>query len=62
MPPCGTKIPDRVPISPRTGAWLLAEYGNNSVEQEMKAFPDNGPDAHRRRQHAGLPPLLTREV
>lgn len=32
--------PDRVPISPRYQAWLLAEYGPVPLEREMELLPD----------------------
>jgi uroporphyrinogen decarboxylase len=32
--------PDRVPISPRFGAWLLAEYGTGSTQQALAVLPD----------------------
>lgn len=32
--------PDRVPISPRVGAWLVAEYGDASLAMEMEKLPD----------------------
>ena len=35
--------PDRVPISPRVGAWLLAEYGENGLAAELRHLPDMDP-------------------
>jgi len=32
--------PDRVPISPRVGAWLMAEYGDASLGTQMEKLPD----------------------
>ncbi|MBI3919795.1 MAG: hypothetical protein HY318_00150 [Armatimonadetes bacterium] len=32
--------PDRVPISPRVGAWLAAECGDSSLAMELEKLPD----------------------
>lgn len=32
--------PDRVPISPRVWAWLVSEYGDDSLTAHLKACPD----------------------
>ena len=32
--------PDRVPISPRVGAWMTAEFGEGSIATQMKELPD----------------------
>lgn len=32
--------PDRVPISPRVGAWLTAVYGDASLSTQMEKLPD----------------------
>ena len=34
------EAPDRVPISPRVGAWLTAEYGDASIGTQMEKLPD----------------------
>ncbi len=31
--------PDRVPISPRVGAWMTAEYQDGSLRKQMEVFP-----------------------
>lgn len=35
--------PDQVPVSPRTGAYLIWKYGRGGLEQEMQAFPEMAP-------------------
>jgi uroporphyrinogen decarboxylase len=35
--------PDRVPISPRVSAWLLATYGDNSLAAELRYLPEMDP-------------------
>jgi len=37
------KDPDRVPISPRVGAWLQAEYGDTSLAAHLDKLPDMDP-------------------
>ncbi len=32
--------PDRVPISPRVGAWMTAEYADNSLAKQLEVLPD----------------------
>ncbi len=32
--------PDRVPISPRVGAWMVAEYGAGGLAKELEVLPD----------------------
>ncbi len=32
--------PDRVPISPRVGAWMTAVYGTGSLEKQLQVLPD----------------------
>lgn len=32
--------PDRVPISPRVGAWMIPEYGDGSLEKQLEVLPD----------------------
>ena len=32
--------PDRVPISPRVGAWMTAQYGDSSLEKTLEVLPD----------------------
>ncbi len=32
--------PDRVPISPRVAAWLIAEYGDSSLARQLEVLPD----------------------
>lgn len=32
--------PDRVPVSPRVGAWLIAEYGDAGLATQMEQLPD----------------------
>ena len=31
--------PDRVPISPRVGAWMVAEYGDTGLAKQMEVLP-----------------------
>jgi len=35
--------PDRVPISPRVSAWLMAEYGEAGLAMELEKLPDMDP-------------------
>ncbi|MGD9494671.1 MAG: uroporphyrinogen decarboxylase family protein [Armatimonadota bacterium] len=32
--------PDRVPISPRVGAWMVAQYGQGGLAKELEVLPD----------------------
>lgn len=32
--------PDRVPVSPRVGAWLQAEFGDSGLETQLRELPD----------------------
>ena len=32
--------PDRVPISPRVGAWMVAEYADTSLARQLEVLPD----------------------
>lgn len=32
--------PDRVPISPRVSAWMIAEYGDASLARQLEVLPD----------------------
>jgi len=32
--------PDRVPISPRVGAWMVAEYADGSLARQLEVLPD----------------------
>ena len=45
--------PDRVPISPRVGAWMTAEYADTSLAKQLEVLPDmdfmhiiGGPGGH----------------
>ena len=35
--------PDRVPVSPRVAAWLVAEYGDASLSSELEHLPEMDP-------------------
>ena len=35
--------PDRVPVSPRVGVWLIAEFGDASLATQLERLPDVDP-------------------
>jgi len=35
--------PDRVPVAPRVGAWLVAEYGKGGLARQLERLPDTDP-------------------